>query len=454
MIRIILNSQYILLEKMSVMNENKMEQPFKNILFISYFFPPLGGPGVQRSVKFCKYLPAYGWDPIVLTVKDIAYVAYDNTLKNEIAEIDVHRTGSCDIMRVLHKLEKLKLSRGNESVYTKVSSSRKQIFRDIFPIDSKIGWIPFAVREGIKICTTHTIDAIYCSVGPFSSTEVGYQLSKKFNIPLIVDYRDLFRGKPDASYFSSWHERYAYKWEKKVLDRAHAVIINTHRAKKRIQNLFPCIEKQKFSVICNGYDKEDFDHIYKPHSAKIVFTYTGGFYGERTPQYFLQALAELKDLHQLPGNVKFQFVGNLSESIRKSFYHSGVMKHIILTSQVSHRESVRCLLQSNFLLLFIARRDSKIVIPAKLFEYLAARKPILAMVPKNGDAAHIIKEFSAGLICEPDDVQKIKENILEMIKYKQLGIINEIFPIRNNNYSAYDRRNLTKKLVDVLNQLV
>ncbi|TSA23972.1 glycosyltransferase [bacterium] len=435
-------------------NVGRVSQSLRNILFISYFFPPLGGPGVQRSGKFCKYLPEYGWNPIVVTVKDIAYVAYDNTLENEIAGIDVHRTDSLDMMRVLHKLEQCNFSRKHDTIYTKTSSQRKQFFRGIFPIDSKVGWIPFAVHERKKIYRTHKLDAIYCSVGPFSSAIVGYVLSRKFNIPLIVDYRDLFRGKPDASYFTSWHERYAYKWEKKVLDRAHAVIINTHRAKERIQNLFPSIEKQKFFVIYNGYDKEDFPQISRTQSADIVFTYTGGFYGERTPKCFLQALAELEDLHQLPENVKFQFVGNLPVSIRKLFHNSGFMKHIILSPQVSHKESINYIMQSDFLLLFIAKIDSEIVIPAKLFEYLAAKRPILSMIPKHGEAAHIIEKFSAGLICEPDDVQKIKENILEMIKYKQLGIINEIFPIIENNYSAYERRNLTKKLVDVLNNLV
>jgi len=426
----------------------------KNLLFISYFFPPLGGPGVQRSVKFCKYLPEFGWNPIVLTVKDIAYIAYDNTLESDISALEVHRTGSADIMRVLYKIEKLKFSHAQQSIYTKTSGQRKQFFRDIFPIDSKIGWIPFAVREGKKICRTQSVDAIYCSIGPFSSAIVGYQLSKKINIPLILDYRDLFRGKPDESYFSSFHERYAYKWEKKVLERASAIVINTHRAKERIQNLFPYIMKKKFSVIYNGYDNEDFENDYCTESTNITFTYTGGFYGERTPKYFLQALSELKDKQQLPKNVKFRFIGNIPEPIHKLFHKYRMMKYIILTPQVSHIESVNYLIKSDFLLLFIAKKDSDIVIPAKLFEYLAARQPILAMIPKNGEAAHIIEKYSAGLICEPDDIQEIKDNILEMIKYQQLGIIKEIFLMQKNNYSDYERRNLTKDLVNVLNQFV
>ena len=426
----------------------------KNLLFISYFFSPLGGPGVQRSVKFCKYLPEYGWNPIVLTVKDISYIAYDDTLKSDVSSLKIHRTGSCDIMRMLHKIEKYKFSGSDQSIYTKTPSQKKQFFRNIFPIDSKIGWIPFAIHEGKKICRTHSIDAIYCSIGPFSSAVVGYKLSNIFHIPLILDYRDLFRGKPDESYFSSWHERFAYKWEKKVLDRASAVIINTYRAKKRIKTLFPDIEKQKFSVIYNGYDEEDYKNSILNQSQDIVFTYTGGFYGERTPKYFLQALAELENTRQLPDNVKFQFVGNLSEHINRLFLNTEILKHIILTPQVSHMKSIRCLLESTYLMLFIAKRDSEIVVPAKLFEYLAARKPILAMIPKHGEAAHIIEKYSAGLMCEPDDVQKIKDNIIEMIKYKQLGIIKDIFPIMENDYSHFERRNLTKNLVDVLNQFI
>jgi len=426
----------------------------KNILFISYFFPPLGGPGVQRSVKFCKYLPECGWNPVVLTVKDISYIAYDETLESDVSSLEIHRTGSCDIMRILYKFEKTKMVNGKHSIYTKTPSQRKQFFRDIFPIDSKIGWIPFAIHEGEKICRTHSIDAIYCSIGPFSSAVIGYKLSKLFHIHLILDYRDLFRGKPDAKYFTTWHERYAFKWEKKILDRASAIIINTYNAQERIQNLFPHIDRQKFSIIYNGYDGGDYKNIMPSQSQEIVFTYTGGFYGERTPEYFLRALVELDNTHQLPRNVKFRFVGNIPEQIYRLFHGSGMMRYIILTSQVSHKESIDCLMKSDFLLLFIAKRDSEIVIPAKLFEYLAARKPILAMVPKQGEAARIIENFSAGLTCQPDDVQKIKENILEMIRCKQLGIIKEIFPIMENDYSAYERRNLTKKLVNILNKFV
>ena len=426
----------------------------KNILFISYFFPPLGGPGVQRSVKFCKYLPEYGWNPIVLTVKNISYIAYDDSLEPEVSSLETHRTGSCDVMRILYKIEKLKSSPADQSIYTKTPSQRKQFFRDIFPIDSKIGWIPFAVHKGKKICITYSIDAIYCSIGPFSSAVVGYKLSKLFDIPLILDYRDLFRGKPDATYFTSWHERHAFKWEKKILNHASAIIINTNNAQERIQNIFPHIDRQKFSVIFNGYDNEDFKKIIPTKSQDIAFTYTGGFYGERTPEYFLRALVELKDSNALPKNVKFQFVGNINEQIHSLFHDSGMMEYIKLIPQVSHRKSIHYLIESDYLMLFIAKRDSEIVIPAKLFEYLAARKPMLAMVPKHGEAAHIIGKYSAGLTCEPDDVQKIKESLLEMIRYKQLGIIDEIFPIMENDYSTYERRNLTKKLVNILDQFI
>ncbi|MBN2018283.1 MAG: glycosyltransferase family 4 protein [Candidatus Cloacimonetes bacterium] len=426
----------------------------KNVLFISYFFPPLGGPGVQRSVKFCKYLPEFGWHPIILTVKDIAYIARDDSLTTEVKNVDLDRTDSLDMMRLLYLFEKLKDTNQEQGIYTKTSQHRKQFFRDIFPIDSKIGWIPFAYREGKKICKTQNIDVIYSTVGPFSSAILGYRLSKKFGIPFVVDYRDLFVGKPDESYLTSWHERYAYKWEKKILSRASAVIMNTERAKKRICELYPLINDTKFSVLYNGFDAEDYSQNFATSKNKIIFTYTGGFYGERSPAFLIKALEELKESRILPENVLFRFFGNISDSIREEFEHSKIKDHIQLTSQVSHKDSIKELLESDFLLLFIAKYKGELVIPAKLFEYLAARKPILAIIPSQGEAAHIINRNNAGIVCESDDIEKIKEAVVELVRERELGIITSRFPLAANDYSVFERRTLTGKLAETLNMLL
>jgi len=423
----------------------------KNVLFVSYFFPPLGGPGVQRSVKFCKYLPKYGWNPIILTVKNVSYIAYDESLLEEVPHCVIYRTGSCDIMRLLYLYEKLLKRDPTQSIYTHASSKKKQFLRDIFPIDSKIGWISFAVRTGNKIIKKNKIDQIFSSVGPYSDAIIGYILSKKWNIPLIVDYRDLFVGSPDQSYFSQWHRRFAEKWENKVLDRAEKVIINTYRAKQRIQKLYPMINQEKFTVIYNGYDREDFlVHAARKETAEVSFTYTGGFYGERTPEFLIQAIIELNNAHALPQNVRFNFIGNYSKEILLILQKKQLNNLIRVKPQISHADAIKEMLKSDALMLFISHKDSEIVIPAKLFEYLAAKRPILAMCPLDGEAASLILHYRAGIVCETRDVKAIKDAIQFIINHKLQGNLDTLISSKNNDYSHFERSSQAKELANIL----
>ncbi|MDY6915421.1 MAG: glycosyltransferase family 4 protein [Candidatus Cloacimonadota bacterium] len=411
----------------------------KKVLIISYFFPPLGGPGVQRTQKFVKYLPEFGWQPVVLTVKKIEYVAYDESLLSEISNVPIYRTGSCDPMRLLRIWEKLR-GKTKKRVYNKVTEKTKKLWREIFPIDSKIGWLPFAIRKGTKLAKKHDFKAVYATLLPYTSALVGYKIAKKLQLPLILDYRDLWLGKPEINFFSAWHRKFSRKWETKVLQFASKVIINTHRACQRIKQLYPQIDPQKFEVLYNGYDSEDFKNQVKKEAGKIVFTYTGGFYGERTPKYFLQALEEM----QIPPNVVFRFVGNYFSDIKQLFANCNKKEQLQLFPQVNHMQSVQYLQKSDFLMLFIAKRDSEIVIPAKVFEYLAARRPILAMIPPQGEAAEIISKYKAGLICQIDSISEIKNNINELIHGKT------DFKLDKEDYRIYSRRYLTEKLACML----
>ncbi len=425
----------------------------KNVLMIAYFFPPLGGPGVQRVQKFVKYLPLYDWNPTVLTVKPIEYIAYDKTLLEEIGDVAVHRTGSFDLMRLLYIFEKIRANGlKKKKIYTSIRGRTRKYFGDVFPIDSKIGWLPFAYSKGKKILKAKNINAIYATIGPFTSAIAAYNLAKKFKLPLIVDYRDLWTGKPDITYFSKWHKKFSIDWERRILQFANTVIINTDFSRKKIQTLFPEIQTSKFKVIYNGWDKTDFPNIKREDERKIIFSYTGGFYGERTPYFFLDVLKELLKKKLLPDNIEFRFIGNYFKDIEKMLKDNRLRKVIKIVTQVSHQESIVHLLQSDFLLLFIAKRKSEIVLPAKIFEYLAAKKPILAMIPEKGEAAKLIKENNAGLISEIDDEKAIMQNILKMIDLHKSNKAESFFDLNLNDYNKYERKHLTKQLSNILNE--
>lgn len=418
----------------------------KNVLIISYFFPPLGGPGVQRISKFVKYLPRTGWNPLVLTVKEIEYIAHDQTLLEEIKTTEIHATESIDPMRLLHLWEKYVIRNRSQLMYRSSSATQRSFWRDLFPIDSKIGWIPFAVKKGIHLCRTQRIDLIFATIGPYSSSLVAKQIAQRCSLPYVLDYRDLWQGKPDISYATRYHYQFSKKCEWKSLKSAAHVIVNTNSAREKLHSIYPQLEKSKTSVLYNGYDKADFLNPPKKQNRKTIFAYTGGFYGKRTPFFFLQALRELSSEKKIMDSVQFQFVGNLVHSIQNQFQTFQPDNLISLIPQVDHQTCINYLIQADFLLLFIAKNDSEIVIPAKLFEYFAAKKPILAMIPPKGEAAELIRKHQAGLICEMDDVKQIKSNILRFIREKKDNNLRYY-----NQLPDYERSQQTQQLAQIFN---
>jgi len=428
----------------------------KTVLIISYFAPPLGGPGVQRIQKFIKYLPKFGWKPIVITVKNVEYIAYDYSLLDEIKDAVIYRTESLDLMRLLYLFEKLRKSKtNNKRIYNTVNNFIRNKIRDIFPIDSKIGWLPFAIKKSEEICKIRKIDAVFATIGPYTSAIVAYKIANKFNLPLIIDYRDLWRGKPDITYFSEWHKKISIKWEKRILEFSQNIIVNTEYSKQKIVKLFLNINKSKFRVLYNGWDANDFNFNKKIiKKDKIIFTYTGGFYGERTPYYFLRSLDILCEKNLLPDNVEFRFIGNYLKNISDMFNNVKCKKNLKIIPQVSHKESIKYLLESNFLLLFIAKKNSEIVLPAKIFEYLASQKPILAMIPEKSEAAEIILKYNVGLISEIDDIKAIGKHILKLIDLDKTNRLEAEFNIFENDYLHFERKHQTGKLAEILNQTV
>jgi glycosyltransferase involved in cell wall biosynthesis len=228
--------------------------------------------------------------------------------------------------------------------------------------------------------------------------------------------------------------------------------MNTNRAKEKIQELFPMIPEHRFSVLYNGFDNEDFEHKKQIRKDdKIIFTYTGGFYGQRTPAFFLQAMKELNQEGFLLRNLLIRFVGNYVHARKEEILSYQISDNIDIISQVSHDESIEYLMDSDFLLLFIAKEKSEIVIPAKLFEYIAAKKPILAMVPLQGEAAELIVSLGTGLLAEIDDVSLIKSHILELCQLAKEQKINSRFHFSTDSIFQFERKIQTKSLAEIFN---
>jgi glycosyltransferase involved in cell wall biosynthesis len=429
------------------MDNNKNKN--KKVLVISYFFPPLSGPGVQRAFCFVKNLKKRGWEPVVLTVKDIEYVSRDEKLLEELRDITIFRSGSLDPMRGLYLWREMTGKRKGKSIYQTASARIKKLGRDFLPIDSKVGWLVFALPLAKKICRLYKIDIIYATLSPYSSGILAYITSRATGIPYILDYRDLWKGKPDISYFSNWHEKIAVAWEKKIIRDAAAIIQVTKRSAEKFLELYPDCPAEKVNEIFNGYEAEKFLVERKARKAgdKLCFTFAGNFYGGQSPAVFLEAVSEMMQSDESLSDVTFSFIGNYNAGTEQLFHK---LEYVERIPSLAYNEYLKKLIDSDVLVLFISNQNSEMIIPQKLFDYLAARHPILALIPEQGEAAAIIRKYRAGIICDGDLTEKIKEGIREMLSIFRKGEEDQRFPLWDNDYREFQRNRQAEQLSEIM----
>jgi len=413
----------------------------KKVLFISYYFPPFGGGGVQRAVKFVKYLPKFGWEPIILTAKYRYRQIKDSSYWTDAPQ-------------------KTKIYRAFNFEPTSFLPWRiKSALDEQFMIpDDKIWWFPFAVKLGIKTINTENIKLIFATGSPWTALLVGTKLKKFTNRPLVIDFRDPWTQNFNRSRNSS-QQRYEKerKLERMVLENADYVITVTEPIRQSFVKLYPFV-KDKIKVIPNGYDEDDFSTVKKKFDIsscnKFIITYIGSFYGRQSPKSFLLALKELmKELPELREKVKVRFIGNIVRPYRKLINKLGLEDLVSLEGYVEHLESLKYLLESDVLLLVIGKgKGDEGVMTGKLFEYLASGKPILALVPVNGVAAELARKSGVSSLVDPEDKEGIKKEVLKL--YNMHKTKNLILSPNWNIIRGFERKILTNDLAGVFNRVV
>ncbi len=415
------------------------------MLVCSYFYPPLGGPAVQRSCKTIKYLSKLGWDCDVLTVKSIFYHSQDLTLLNECSERQVFKANSFDPMAVTKSIKAD--NPDNNSFYFRIPEGFKVAIKKLFPIDDKIGWLIPAVLKGIREAKRNNYRFIFTTMGPYTAGLIGYYISKSCNIPLIVDYRDHWTINPYDDNISLL-KPLSVHWEKKILNHSKLVTVIGNVMKEQLCDRFGSNLSSKIHVLYNGFDESDFtDYKRSPSKLPIVISYIGNFYRNRTPKFFVEAIKELRDEGFDFSNISFRFVGNYFREARECLEDSKVADILEIVPQVTHEEVIKKYEETSGLLLFIANENGKGVITGKLFEYLRSGIPILAMIPQEGEAAQILRSTGNNLICSIDDVDVIKNLFKKLV----LRIQAEVFSPKLD--SKYSREEQTKLLNQRLNTL-
>ncbi len=421
----------------------------KKVLIITYYWPPSGGAGVQRWLKFAKYLPEYGWQPVILTV-DPQFASYPQRDESFSLEVNpdclVFTTKSFELYN-LYKLVsgKKEIPYGgfaNESKEGMLQKASKFLRGNFLLPDPRKGWNKYALKRAGELIREFNIETVVTTSPPHSTQLIGLKLKQQFNIRWIADLRDPWT---DIYYYNQFkHTALArkidQKYEREVVENADLLVTVSEDVKRIFAEKSTLAIAAKTFVIPNGFDEDDFRINNLPTETKKVITYSGTISEAYDVDCILKALIRLDD--HIKSKILIRFVGKVPLSVEKVFIETGL--EIELVGYVDHPKSIEYLLRSDLLLLVIPKaKNNRGILTGKFFEYLASGKPILAIGPTDGDLAKIILETRCGKLFDYSD----SDGISRYIQDKMKDHIKEI-PLKIAN--QYSRKELTRKIAQIL----
>lgn len=437
----------------------------KKVLLISFAFPPIGGSGVQRVLKFAKYLPSFGYRPIILTVKAAVFPVYNQINLKEIShDLKVYRTNFIDFLNIKRMFVK-------ESSFEKEANRAKNIedkrrarlhfsgllkpllkfFNQYFLIpDDKIGWIPFAVKEGLKIIKEENIDVIYTTGDPFSVFLTGYLLKKITGKKWVVDYRDSWTDFSLSGFKKGNYRMFVENFfESRVLKNADKIISVSPLINEKLQNKYKNISKDKYIFLPNGYDADDFKEVAREKRVedKFIIVHAGIFNKARSPELFLKALREfLNENYEQKDRVEVRFIGaSYDEDINEMIQKYKLSDNLKISRYKEHHECIEEIVNADALLLIQGYNNLE-AFGGKLFEYLYTGNPILGIVSPQGCAGKLIRETGSGIVVKENTTGEIKRAIRDLYFNRRISQSHE-------KIKEYDRFKITQKLAGILNCL-
>jgi hypothetical protein len=430
---------------------------------IAYAFPPVGGAGVQRPLKWVKYLPAFGWKPYVLTAKNPSVPVFDPTLVREIgADIPVRRTFSLEIpyrfkRSAWNRMETTEKNGQTPSLVRKSFQAIRGAVQSTLLPDPQIGWWPTAHRAALRWIRTEKINAVITTGPPFSTHLLGKRLKDETGIPWIADFRDewvdFYTRAYDYHRRSSQLERVEFM-ERSVVESASALVTVTDGILVNYRKNYSCLNERNSFCVRNGFDPEDFAQVepIKTSGSRLMLTYSGTVFEVTSARYFLAGLKKL--LTERPETKKellVRFVGRIDPREVQPFADP-IFQGVVETSgYVAHAESIRAIAQSDALLILLSPMEgSNRILTGKIFEYLAVRKPILSVIPE-GELADLIKKTGVGSVVHPENVSGIHkslEGLLQKWKASKLAYTGQLSEV-----GAYDRKQSTGRLASILSTL-
>jgi len=430
---------------------NYQTSEMKKVLIITYYFPPAGGPGVQRWLKFTKYLPDFGIQPIVYIPENPTYPIIDEELQNEISDrVIILKKKIFEPYSLASFFSKNKTKKISSGI---ISSTKKQTILEkiflwvrgnLFIPDARVFWVKPSVSYLEKYIKENSITTVITTGPPHSLHLIGLQLKNRLDIKWIADFRDPWTtiGYHKSLLLSSNSEKKHKQLEKEVLTQADTIIVTS----KNTKNEFEEITTQPIEVITNGYD---FEKIIKPTlDKKFTLAHIGSLLSERNPLLLWQSLSELMD--EIPSFVvdfELKLIGNVSQEVLDTIKNFNLDSNLNYLGYISHSEAVLHQRKSQVLLLIeIDSPDTKCIIPGKLFEYMVSERPILAIGPQGSDFAEIITTTNTGVFFDYSEKDKLKKVLLVYYNKYQEGNLHS----NAVGLQQYSRKNLTEKLAKLL----
>ena len=410
----------------------------KTVLMVAYYFPPLGMGGVQRMAKLAKYLPRFGYDVRVLTVKPIRYPAYDPSLLDELpAPVEIFRSGSRDPARISRFLP----------LPIHVSASAKTFAKqkgNLFWPDAKAGWSRPATRMAAEIAASEKIDLVLSSSPPITAHLIAMKIKKRFHLPWVADFRDFWESRPPEDVYR----------DQERIDKSYRLLDDIAAAADAVTRVNNAIMRGRTDnavTIMGGYDPDDFENLPGPEKDEYFTLCFLGTAGLLTPiePFFAAARRLLENDSTLDRQARFVIVGaNDANEIARTAARYGLADRVEQTGYLPHRQALRKASQAAVLLISLERRSGGIL-PGRVFDCLALPAPILAAVPTDGEAARLISSHNGGICVDPDDIERLGGEMIKLYRLHQNSTVWE-----KRGLSSFTRLDAARQFAAVFDELI
>lgn len=428
------------------------------VLIITYYWPPSGGGGVQRWLKFSRYLQDMGIQPIVMAPENADYPVFDHSLEKEVFNhnlqvVKVPIWEPYKLLSTFKKDGKQKANVGITSNKAERSWTTKLAFwvrGNLLIPDPRKFWVNPVVKKAKALIDQHKIDVVITTGPPHSVHLAGLKLKKSTGIKWIADFRDPWSTIDylDEFYLTNIAKKIHKKQERNVLLNADRVLAVSENWKRELEEL----GKQNVSVVTNGYDENDFAEYSPQTPRKFIISHVGFVSEYRIPKALMEVLNHLCEVNEeFASNLEIRFIGISGESLQQFLRQYSKLKgKFSFMDYLPHNKVIEAYGKSAILLLLLnATKNAAGHIPGKFFEYLASGKPIMAIGDIDGDVAHILQETRAGYIADFGDKREMEIILLKLFVDHQ----NQKVQTSSALIQEYSRKNLAKKLKKIIEEL-